>query len=274
MAMGPPEPVHRGERRLLDRAVFLGDVSRTGKSQETNSQESGKKNAFRMFLDEEVDDKEDVSEKKPGEDTPEAAAESEAGNVATQEAKDDQVENRKDADRQALEGGAEQAERATASNHGLWRGPQLNMGAAMVSVPQQLQAQALEKQGRAQKQRDAADSEKLDESTQRVDDAMLQALRQSGLAHPVTGFSDPRLKNGPPLLGPEWTVKTKGANTVYRWEASPGHRQVLRWGDKESLLETTAAGQRQVIQKMGDQFWSQTTPWESDIGFEAGPTIS
>lgn len=270
--MGPQEPVHRGERRLLDRAVFLGDVARTGKSQETNSQESGKKNAFRMFLDEEVEDEEEATEKKATEDATEAAAESEAGNVATQEVKDDQLENRKDADRQAIEGGAEQAERATAANHGLWRGPQLNMGAAMVSVPQQLQAQALEKQGRTQKQRDASDSEKLEESKQRVDDALLQALRQSGLAHPVTGFADPRLKNGPPQLGPEWTIKAKGANTVYRWEASPRHRQVLRWGDQESLLETTAAGQRQVIQKMGDQFWSQTTAWDADGGFEVPGT--
>ena len=56
--------------------------------------------------------------------------------------------------------------------------------------------------------------------------------------------------------------------TVYRWEGSPGHRQVLRWSDKESLLETTAAGQRQVIQKMGEQFWSQTTPWDIEGGFE------
>ncbi len=104
-----------------------------------------------------------------------------------------------------------------------------------------------------------------------MDDALLQALRQAGLAHPVTGFADPRLKSGP-QLGPEWTVKAKGANTVYRWESSPGHRQVLRWSDKESLLETTAAGQRQVIQKMGEQFWSQTTPWDSDGGFNLTPT--
>ncbi|MFN8613434.1 MAG: hypothetical protein U0931_38200 [Vulcanimicrobiota bacterium] len=268
MALGPQESVHRGERRLLDRAVFLGDVARTGKSQETNSQESGKKNAFRMFLDDEVDEKEEMAEKNPGQETPETAAETEAGSVATQEVKDDQVENRKDADRQALEGGAEQAERATASNHGLWRGPQLNMGAAMVSVPQQLQTQALEKQGRTQKQRDASDSEKLDESSQRVDDALLQSLRQSGLTHPITGFADPRLKNGPPQLGSEWSIKNKGSNTVFRWQGTAGHRQVLRWGDRESLLETTAAGQRQVIQKMGDQFWSQTTPWDSDGGFD------
>ena len=264
MALGPqmPESTHRGERRLLDRALFLGDIARTGKSSETNTREAGKKDPFKMFLDEEVDEEDEVGETEAN--LPEAAAEGEAGSVATQEVKDDQVENRKDADRQALEGGAEQAERATASNHGLWRGPQLNMGAAMVSVPQQLQAQQLEKQGRTQKQRDAGDSEKLEEGKQRVDDALLQSLRQAGLAHPITGFADPRLKNGPPQLGPEWTLKKQ----VYRWEASPGQRQVLRWSDKESLLETTAAGQRQVIQKMGEQFWSQTTPWDSDGGFE------
>lgn len=269
MALGPqlPESTHRGERRLLDRAVFLGDIARTGKSIETNSQEAGKKDPFKMFLDEEVGEEEEVSQKAQ-DDADETAVETETGAQATQETKDDQLENRKDADRMALEGGAEQAERATASNHGLWRGPQLNLGAAMVSLPQQLQAQQLEKQGRAQKHRDAGDSESLDESTQRVDEALLHALRQSGLAHPVTGFSDPRLKSGPPQLGPDWAVKAKGVNTVYRWEASAGNRQVLRWSDKESLLETTAAGQRQVIQKMGEQFWSQTTPWDSQGGFE------
>ena len=272
MALGPqlPESTHRGERRLLDRAVFLGDLGRTAKSSETNTKEAGNRDPFKMFLEKEVDEEEEVSAKKRDEDAPEV--ESETAAAANQEAKDDQVENRKDAARLALEGGAEQAERATASNHGLWRGPQLNMGAAMVSVPQQLQAQQLEKQGRTQKQRDAGDSEKLDEVKQRVDDALLQALRQSGLAHPVTGFADPRLKNGPPQLGPEWSVKAKGANTVYRWEASAGQRQVLRWSEKESLLETTAAGQRQVIQKMGEQYWSQTTAWDSDSGFELTPS--
>lgn len=264
MALGPqlPESTHRGEKRLLDRAVFLGDIARTGKSSETHAREADKRDPFKMFLEKEVDEAAEPDQKK---DEAEAAGalESESASATSREVKDDQVENRKDADRQALEGGAEQAERATASNHGLWRGPQLNLGAAMVSVPQQLQAQQLEKQGRTQKQRDAGDSEKLEESKQRVDDALLQALRQSGLAHPVTGFADPRLKSGPPQLGPEWTVK----NQVYRWESSNGHRQVLRWGDKESLLETTAAGQRQVIQKMGEQFWSQTTAWDSDSGF-------
>ena len=262
MALGPqmPESTHRGERRLLDRALFLGDIARTGKSSETNTREAGKRDPFKMFLEKEVDEEDEAGDP----DLPEAATEAEAGSVATQEVKDDQVENRKDADRQALEGGAEQAERATASNHGLWRGPQLNMGAAMVSVPQQLQAQQLEKQGRTQKQRDAGDSEKLEEGKQRVDDALLQALRQSGLAHPITGFADPRLKSGPPHLGPEWTVK----GTVYRWESGPGQRQVLRWNEKESLLETTAAGQRQVIQKLDEQYWSQTTAWDSESGFE------
>ncbi|MBN9419252.1 hypothetical protein ABS71_01435 [bacterium SCN 62-11] len=271
MALGPqlPESTHRGERRLLDRAVFLGDLGRTAKSSETNTKEAGNRDPFKMFLEKEVDEDEEVAGKKREEDTPEV--DSETASATSQEVKDDQIENRKDAARQALEGGAEQAERATASNHGLWRGPQLNMGAAMVSVPQQLQAQQLEKQGRTQKQRDAGDSEKLDEVNQRVDDALLQALRQSGLAHPVTGFADPRLKNGPPQLGPEWSVKAKGANTVYRWEASASQRQVLRWSEKESLLETTAAGQRQVIQKMGEQYWSETTAWDGDGGFELTP---
>lgn len=269
MALGPqsPEPTHRGERRLLDRALFLGDIARTGKSSETNTREAGKRDPFKMFLDKEVEEEDGLAEKKSDGDVP-AAAETEAGSAASQQVQDDQVENRKDADRQALEGGAEQAERATASNHGLWRGPQLNMGAAMVSVPQQLQAQQLEKQGRTQKQRDAGDSEKLEENKQRVDDSLLQALRQSGLAQPITGFSDPRLKSGPPHLGSEWSVKAKGASTIFRWEAGPGHRQILRWGEKESLLETTAAGQRQVIQKLGEQFWSETTPWQAEGGFE------
>lgn len=269
MALGPqmPESTHRGERRLLDRAMFLGDIARTGKSAETNTKEAGNRDPFKMFL-EQVEESDEPGEKQVEGELAEAAAEGEAGVAASQQAKDDQVENRKDADRQALEGGAEQAERATASNHGLWRGPQLNMGAAMVSVPQQLQAQQLEKQGRTQKQRDTGDSEKLEEGQQRVNDALLQALRESGLAQPVTGFADPRLKGSPPQLGSEWTIKNKGANTVYRWESSPGHRQVLRWSEKESLLETTAAGQRQVIQKMGEQFWSQTTPWDNDGGFD------
>jgi hypothetical protein len=263
VALGPqlPEPAHKGERRLRDQAVFLGDLARTAKPAEA-SKDPGK-SRFGQFLEREVQDDEEIdSGSEAATDKPEEAMQS--GDPGTAEAKDDQVENRQDADRRTRRGLEDEAEKASA---GQWRGPHLSPTLAMMHLPQQLQAQNIEKQGKAQRQRDASDSQGLEEN-QRVDDALLQALRQSGLAQPVTGFSDPRLHQGLPQMGPEWSQQEIVGGRVFRWESSPSNRQVLRWGDKESLLETTAAGQRQVLQKMGDQIWSQIGPWEDDIGFD------
>lgn len=277
MALGgaqPPEPNHRGERRLLDQAVFLGNLARSARAGkqvgcpgETQSKESNKAARFGQFLEAEVEeDEEELTGVAPAEESG-APSEAETNPLAAQEVKDDQVENRKDADRQSRRGLEDEAEKAVA---GSWRGPHLvNPSLALLNVPQQLQAQQIEKKGRTQGQRDAGDSEKLDESVQRVSDVLLQALRQGGLAMPLTGLSDPRLKGAPPLLGPEWKEQTlAGGGRVFRWESSTTNRQVLRWSERESLLETTAAGQRQVIQKVGDQIWSETTAWSGDIGFD------
>ncbi|MBT9585333.1 hypothetical protein IV102_18455 [bacterium] len=261
MALGPqlPEPTHQGERRLMDRAVFLGDWARTARPTETQSKDP--KARFGQFLEREVDTGEETE--GPGSDLPSSEAGSDT--AVAQEVKDDQIENRQDADRQSRRGLEDEAEKASA---GQWRGPHLSPTLAMLNLPQQLQAQHIEKQGKAQRQRDTSDSEALEDQVERVDDVLLNALRQSGLTQPVTGFSDPRLKPGPPQLGAPWSLQESAGGKVFRWESSPGTRQVLRWSDKESLLETTAAGQRQVIQKMGEQIWSQISPWEGDIGFD------
>lgn len=270
MALGGaqlPEPTHRGEKRLMDRAVFLGDLARTAKSSETQSKDPNKAAKFGQFLEAEVEEEEELeAAARAGEEATEAS-ESENTGVVSQEVKDDQIENRKDADRQSRRGLEDEAEKAIA---GTWRGPHLvNPSLALLNLPQQLQAQQIAKQGRTQGQRDAGDSEKVDESVQRVSDTLLQALRQGGLAMPLTGFSDPRLKGTPPQLGAEWKEQEiAGGGRVFRWESSATNRQVLRWSDRESLLETTAANQRQVIQKVGDQIWSETVPWNGDVGFD------
>jgi len=265
MALGPqlPEPSHHGERRLRDQAVFLGDMARSSRPQDTQAKEPSGRPRFGQMLARECEQDE--------------AAEPEAVRVKNQtetddkevpgraEIADDQRENRLDAERQSHRGQQDEAEKASA---GLWRGPHPSMGLAMVSAPHQLQAQALEQQGRAQRQRDASETPELDEGQRRVDEALLSDLRQGGLAQPITGLSDPRLKGHPPQLGSPWSCQDPAGVRVYRWEGQAGRRQVLRWSEKEVLLETTAAGQRQVIQQVGDQVWSQTTPWSSEIGFE------
>ncbi len=177
---------------------------------------------------------------------------------------DTQLENKKDAERQGREGGQEEAEKASASQ---WRGPHPSMGLAMLSVPAQIQAQILEKQGKTSKQRDAGTGQSLSETTSQVEDALLTALRQAGLDRPITGFSDPRLK-GRPNLGSEWSHQDFPGGRVSRWEGPSRQRQVLRWSEQEALLETTAAGRRQVIQKLGEQFFSQTSPWDPEQPFQ------
>ena len=246
----------------MDRAVFLGDLARTARPSETQGKDPSKAR-FDDLLSQEVRD-EEIPDKEDQADSP--ALPKDEADRGSQEIQDDQKENRQDAIRQSRRGQEDEAEKASA---GQWRGPHLGIGLPMMGhVPQQIQTQQLEKQGRAQRQRDAADGDAEEKGVERVDDALLQALRKSGLAQPVTGFSDPRLRGGPPQLGSEWSQQEIAGGRIYRWESSPGHRQVLRWSDKESLLETTAAGQRQVLQKLGEQIWSQTTPWDRDIGFD------
>lgn len=251
MAFGPqlPESQHQSDSRLRDRAVFLGDMGRSGKAaQGSGTIEDSEK--FDKLLGREIE------EENPTTQDPQVE----------QEMKDSQLENRRDADRLSREGGEGEAEKAA----GQWRGPQPHpsMGLAMLSVPQQLQAQMLENLEKAQKQRDTGEGKSLAEGPELVESALIQALRQSGLQQPITGFQDPRVKGGPPRLGSEWNQQDFPGGKICRWEGPQGARQVLRWSEKESLLETSAAGQRQVIQKIGEKIWSETTDWEQERGFE------
>ena len=268
MALGPglPEPSARGEKRLTDQAVFLGDWGRTGRAQQSAPTNSGK-SRFREVLDEEADDEEELSgpsadsKAEPG---VEQQGESSSGPTS---ASDAQLEsNQKDAERQSRRGGEDEAEKASGSH---WRGPHPAMGLAMLPLPQQLQAQLIEKQGKAQGQKDASGGKSSVDGPNMVDSALLQALRQAGLGQPLTGFDDPRLRPQP-HLDETWSRQDFPGGSVIRWDGGTA-RQVLRWTPKESLLETVGGGLRQVIQKLGDEVHSQTTPWEEGRGFEVTP---
>lgn len=254
MALPPqlPEPGHRTEKRLTDRAVFLGDLGRTGKQAEGAAAKENKSRFHQLM--EELDGDEKAEPKAQG-----------VPDELQPELKDSQIENRKDAERRSQQGGEEEAEKAAGG--AWWKGPHPTMGLAMVNAAQQIQAQTVEKQGRAQAQRDASQGESLDDDKRAVEGALLNALREAGLAQPLTGFSDPRVRTGAPLLGAEWSHSEFPGGRTFRWE-NGGTRQVLRWSEKDCLLETIGAGQRQVIQKMGEQFWSETTPWDKEAGLD------
>jgi hypothetical protein len=257
-----PEPGHRSEKRLTDRAVFLGDLARTGKQSESAPAKENK-TRFHQLLEQMGDSDEEAE--------PQSAAEPAQAQSASPELqaelKDSQIENRKDAERRSQRGGEEEAEKAAGGQW--WKGPHPTMGLAMVSAAQQIQAQTIEKQSRAQAQRDATQSDSEDNDSRAVDGALLHSLREAGLAQPLTGFSDPRVRGGTPLLGNEWSVSEFPGARTFRWE-SGGARQVLRWSEKDCLLETIGGGRRQVIQKLGEQFWSETTPWDSDATVDLG----
>ena len=269
MALPPqlPEPDsrHASERRLTDRAVFLGDLARTGKTSEGNAARETR-SRFHELL-EELDDEEPEtpaastsSSSSTGEASPSGSTDPSGETVE----KKLETENRKDAERKSARGGEEEAEKASASQ---WRGPHPSMGLAMLHVAQQLQLRALDQQERTQAQRDAGDSQSLDEQSRQVEGPLLQALRQAGLSQPITGFGDPRLRSGTPLLGAEWNCSEFIGGRVFRWDGGEA-RQVLRWSEKDCLLETIGAGRRQVIQKVGEQFWSQTSGWDQGQDFD------
>lgn len=263
MALPPqlPEPGHRSEKRLTDRAVFLGDLARTGKQNESAPAKENK-TRFHQLLEQ----MEDTEEEEPG-SAAEACTGQPGAAALPAELKDSQIENRKDAERRSQRGGEEEAEKAAGGQW--WKGPHPSMGLAMLNAAQQIQAQTIEKQGKAQGQRDAGERDASDDDNRSVDGALLESLRQAGLAQPLTGFSDPRVRTGAPLLGGEWAAAEFPGGRTFRWE-SGGARQVLRWSEKDCLLETIGGGKRQVIQKLGEQFWSETTAWGADDALDLG----
>lgn len=267
MALGPglPEPTARGEKRLVDQAVFLGSWARAGRAQQSSPTSSSGKSQFREVLEDEVEEEDEA------EPLPSSAQEAEEGRVHQQtdsesSAQDVQLGNQKDAERQNRRAGAEEAEKASGSQ---WRGPHPAMGLAMLAAPQQLQAQLIEKQGKAQGQRDASSGKALAEGPRLVETALLQALREAGLEHPLTGFDDPRLRPQP-RLDASWSRQEFAGGVVLRWDGGSA-RQVLRWTPQESLLETVGGGLRQVLQKLGEDVHSQTSPWEELRDFEVSP---
>lgn len=268
MALGPqlPESQHRVESRLMDRAVFLGDLGRSGRNADTQARQAEKAHFLKM-LEEEVEEEEELNpEPAVGEEA--APGEAGAAPAGPEPAPDAQMENRLDAERQSRRGEAGEAEKASASH---WRGMHspVGLGQAMAStLSPQIRAQALEKQQQSQKQRDTGQGEGIQEDTRHVDHSLLQSLREAGLAQPLTGFSDPRLRSGPPQLGPDWSHQDVPGGRVMRWDSGGVARQVLRWSARESLLETIVPGKRQVIQKMGEQILSSLTPWEEGQDFQ------
>ena len=117
----------------MDRAVFLGDLARTARPAETQSKDPNKAR-FGQFLEREVDTDEDAATSEgPDSDLP--SAETGSDTAVAQEVKDDQIENRQDADRQSRRGLEDEAEKASA---GQWRGPHLSPTLAMLNLPQQL----------------------------------------------------------------------------------------------------------------------------------------
>lgn len=267
MALPPqlPEPQHRSQKRLSDQAIFLGDLGRSGKAVQGGVAKETRAR-FEKLLEQLDDEGEASPAEVPAEPAAEAGKQAEGASDVQDPIRDDQLENRKDAERRSARGGEDEAEKASA---GLWRGPHPSMGLAMANITQQLQARAIDKQERTQKQRDASDSESVDDEVRSVESGLVQALKDAGLAQPLTGFSDPRLRSGAPLLGSEWVLSQFPGGKVFRWEGGTA-RQVLRWSEKDCLLETIGAGRRQVIQKIGEQQWSQTTPWSEDQGVDFG----
>ena len=268
MALGPglPEPSARGEKRLVDQAVFLGNWGRAGRAQQSAPATTSGPSPFREVLEEEVEEGEEESPLNASAEETRGAEESPPGQESPSPSQDVQVENQKDAERQSRRGGAEEAEKAAGSQ---WRGPHPAIGLAMLSVPQQLQAQLIEKQGKAQGQRDASSGKSVKDGPQAVEMALLLALRQAGLEQPLTGFDDPRLRPQP-RLDSNWSRQEFAGGVVLRWDGGAA-RQVLRWTPQEALLETVGGGLRQVLQKLGDDVHSQTTPWEDGRDFEVSP---
>lgn len=237
MAFPPPAgpPDRPSARHLSDQAAFLGVSGRQGKAENRlKPEEAGR---FRDLLEDE-------------EQHTQAAA-------APFASPDLQQQNEDDADRLGKLAGEEHAEKHRSH---AWPGPHPSMGLAMAAqagaLPREI---AAGKPGRAEARKGTGlNPSSGDEPTGQVEDQVLQGLRRAGLTRPITGFADPRLQAGAAPRLPEWTCQQVPGARVYRWNGE-GARQTLRWSEKDQLLESVGGERRQVIQKLGEQFWSETT---------------
>ena len=261
---GGDKPDFHVERRLSDRAVFLGDAGRI-QSKETESNKKTFQKALTSKLNaaqEDEDEREDAEE-----------VGSPANNVASEEMKDNTAQKNEEADKMSRESAQDEAEKMGGGG-APWKGPSALLALAMMPGPPGINAAQVEHRGRPEGGKQARALEEISEEEARVTPAVLQGLREAGMRDPLTGLQDPRLRGEKPELPIEqgWRQEALAGGTLYTWQLLHASTyQRLHWVDGDAMLESCAGNLRHVLQKKSGQFFSKLSRQDVDASFKLIP---
>ncbi len=234
MAAGPllPESNNVQEKRLVDRAQFLGEAGRQGKQVENDAATEEEK-AFHALLDEECDDEmREEAEKLVQDDGLMSKDEVESHN---------QRQTYKEAERR-----------------GGWRGPTAVIGLSVAGgAPPSVMTNTVSGDNRTRRDKEKTSTGAIKANQAQVDPTLLQSLRTSGLDQPLTGLNDPRLTADEPNLDdPTWKQGPMRDGVSYVWSGPMAH-QKLEWCKGRRLLESAAGTMIQTLEQKGGQTFSR-----------------
>ena len=250
MALPGPNPadsVSQQEKRLVDRAQFMGEAGRSGKQLE------GEDEGFGDLLADKV-------KKQPGTLTEEELDEQLEAQSELNEELRQQEEQQMSAEEVALKASElhshnEKQTYKEAEKRGGWRGPSMVVG---LSVVGHSELRATEVQAGKPSPRDekAPQAEKIRPGQARVDPTLLQALRTSGLDEPLTGLDDPRLTGNSPLLGEPWKKFHLNGGVAFAWNSLLAHQRI-EMRDGNLVLESAGGTLMQTLERVGGQSFSR-----------------
>lgn len=252
MASAPlsPEPNAATEKRLVDRSHFLGDAGRAARQIQGDEDEG---ESFESLLKKKVDKDEPRTEDEQAAEQVYRGAEEMSGAARRHERAGDPLSQR-EIEQKNQEQALKEAER-----HGTWRGPTLVVGLSVAGgAPLQTVSSAAVSGGeRTRSERETEHAEEIAPGQAKVDPGLLEGLKASGLANPLTGLDDARLAGSQPQLSEEWRQGPSSDGVVYLWEGSVAH-QKLEWGEGRALLESAAGTMIQVLERRNGQTFART----------------
>lgn len=240
MAGGPlfsdPNQGVQQDRRLVDRAQFVGSAARTAKAVAQELDES-----FNELLEEKVDEKKslDLNEKELESSREAAEVFSDKKPVEENLMTDTEVElhNREE----ALKEG---------KRRGGWMGPTPIIGLSVAGGPGGLTVGGVSQSEHSRDTGTSATTGMRQRAAAKVDAGLLQALKTSGLAEPLIGLDDPRLSAFPVPLSEDWKRLEIQGGSGYLWQGGLAHQRLeLREGFR--YLETAAGTMVQTIEGHG-----------------------
>ncbi|MBI3928172.1 MAG: hypothetical protein HY319_21695 [Armatimonadetes bacterium] len=229
-----PSETTRQERRLVDRAHFLGDAARTGRKVEGSNPEED----FEKLLQRRMESGEEAEE------APEVMGDLPQPAVGEWTPGEIDAHNREQTFKEA-------------EKRGGWTGPTLLMGLPVLLGGPPVPAMPVEGSRQSREERETERGDEIRPGEARVDADVLAGLREAGLLKPLTGLDDPRLAGLPRLPAEDgWRQGPTATGVTCLWESAGAHQR-LEWSEGSTLLESAAGTSVQVLERNGSRLSSR-----------------